>query len=326
MSTRETIRFRFDRRSSLSPTTQIHDQLVAFVHLGLLPSGAPLPSVRDLAAQTGLNMKTAFRIYRSLAREDMVKIRPQRGVFVKFTARTARRSYQSALGGFLRRVLREAKQHSLSPRRFAQLLASEAGVAGERPIRCAVLECNREQTHLFSEELTRELRVDAFPVLTNSSRERRERALRRADVFITTDFHWEEAKRWAARHHKELYPIRLNPAFLRALVRNARRGLFPMVLTDISFEPRFRRAVAASVPAEVLNRMVFVHYRDRSRLRQLLARSRRAYVSPLCYREAAKQAPRGVKLITLRNMVSRESLRALRRSLVLPSAPSNRQF
>ncbi len=317
MSRRKTLRFRIDRKSSLSPTTQIHDQLVAFVHLGLLPSGAPLPSVRELAAQTGLNMKTAFRIYRNLAREEIVEIRPQRGVFVKFTARAARRSYQSRLGSFLRRVLREARQHSLSPRRFAQLLATEAGVARQRTIRCAVLECNREQTHLFSEELKRELRVDAFPVLTNSSPQRRERALRRADVFVTTDFHWEEAKRWAARHHKELYPIRLNPAFLRLLVRNARRGLFPMVLTDISFEPRFRRAVSATIPAKVLGGMVFVHYRDRSRLRELLARSRRAYVSPLCYREIAQQAPRRVKLITLQNMVSRKSLRALRRSLVL---------
>jgi len=315
VSVPEGVRFYFDRRSARSPREQIHDQLIQHVHLGLLSFGVRLPSVRKLAAQTGLNLKTVFRIYRSLARHDLVEIRPQNGVFVKFAAGAAERSYQNGLRLFLREVLREARQYNLSPNRLAQLLASKAGSPPGQAIRCAVLECNREQTHLFSEELTRKLKVDAFPVSTNSSSQHRNRALRHADVLITTDFHWEEARRWAGQHHKEVYRIRLNPAFHRLLVRNAQQGLFPLVLTDISFESRFRRALAATVPSAVLERLVFVHYRDRSRLREILGRARRAYVSPLCYAEVAEQAPEGVRLITMHEMVSSESLRTLRHCL-----------
>ena len=311
------LRFHIDAQSSLSPHAQIREQLVRYAHLGLLTHGARLPSVRELAAQAGVNLKTAFRIYRSLAREELVEIRPQYGVFVKFSARAARDSYQRGLGSFLRRMLREGKQHNLSPRRLTQLLAAEAGITRKQGIRCAVLECNREQTHLFSEELRQELGVDAFPVSTNVSPRRRDRALRQADVLITTDFHWKEATRWAAEHHKEVYRIRLNPAFHRMLVRNARRGLFPMILTDVSFEPRFRRALAATAPPAVLDRLVFVHYRDGARLRQILRQAHRAYVSPLCYQEAARRVPAGVRLITLEKMISQESLRTLRRSLLL---------
>jgi len=268
-----------------------------------------------LAAQTRLNLKTAFRIYRKLARDELAEIQPQRGVFIKCSAPAARRSYQVALRNLARRVLREAQQVNLSPFRFLQLLARRAGLEHLRSFRCAVLECNREQTHLFSAELRRKLKVDAFPVLTNSSPQRRERALRQADVFITTDFHQEEVSRWAARHRKEAYRIRLNPKFLRLLVKNARRGVFPMVLTDVSFEPRFRRAMAGTVPGSVAERLVFVHYRNHERVRQLLAKARRAYVSPLCYKDVTKIAPKGVRLLTLQDMISSESLRALRRSL-----------
>lgn len=309
------VRFHLDRQSTLSVREQIREQLVQQVHLGVLSLGTRLPSVRDLAAQTGLNLKTAFRIYRRLAQQHLVDIRPQKGVFVKVAAGAAQRSYRNGLAVFLQRVLRESKRHNLSPHRLAHLLVAKAGVRHAQAIRCAVLECNREQTDLFSEELRRALNVDAFPVLTCSSPQRRNRALKQADVLITTDFHWEEATRWAAQHHKELYRIRLNPAFHRLLVRHARRGLFPMILTDVSFESRFRRALAATVAPAVLERLVFVHCRDHSRLREVLTRARRAYVSPLCYPQVAKQAPKNVRLITLHQMVSSESLRALRHCL-----------
>ena len=198
------VRFEIDSRSALSTYEQIRDQVINYAHLGLLASGERLPTVRELAAQTGLNLKTAFRIYRKLAREELVEIQPQRGVFIKCSGPAARRSYQVVLRSLARRALREAQQVNLSPFRLLQLLAAQTGLEQARSLRCAVLECNREQTHLFSAELRRKLKVDAFPVLTNSSPQRREQALRRADVFITTDFHQEEVSRWAARHRKEV--------------------------------------------------------------------------------------------------------------------------
>jgi len=47
----------------------------------------------------------------------------------------------------------------------------------------------------------------------------------------------------------------------------------------------------------------------------VLSRARRAYVSPLCYAEVTKQAPKGVRLITMHEMVSSESLLTLRQCL-----------
>ncbi len=309
-------RFVVDSSSAVSPTAQIHQQLVTYVHLGLLTRGCRLPTVRDLAARTGLNHKTAFRIYRNLAREDLVEIRPQQGVFVKFSGREAQHFNISTRGKFLQRVLRVAKQYNLSAMRVSRLLAAEAGARAGQLLRCAVLECNREQTQLFSSELTHKLGVDAFPVLTNSSSSVRELALRQADVFITTDFHWGEVTRWAARHHKEVFRIRLNPAFHRLLIQNAGRGLFPMILTDISFESAFRQALETTAPPTVLKNIKFISCRNRKLVQRLLERAQQAYVSPLCYDQIAQRANKRVRLVTLRDMISKESLQVLRRNLV----------
>lgn len=310
------VRFQIDSESALSPRKQIQEQLVNYVHLGLLRMGMRLPTVRDLAAQTSLNLKTAFRIYRGLARDGLVEIRPQHGVFVKCSPRAASRSHQSGVTRFLRRMLREARQYNLSPLRVAHLLAAEAGAKNGRPLRCAVLECNREQVRVFSRELGRRLGVDAFPVLTTSSSKQREAALRRADVLVTTDFHWDEVTSWAARQHKEVFRIRLNPAFFHMLVENARKGLFPMVLSDVWYVPRFQKTLKTLMPPELVDRLVPVHYRNRAELKRLFGEARRAYVSPLCYVEVVRQAPKGVTLLTLEHMISNDSLNAIQRSLV----------
>ncbi len=313
-----TVRFSINPQSQLSPAEQIREQLLYHIHLGILRPGSRLPTVRDVATQTGLNLKTAFRAYRKLAKEGVVDIKPTRGVFVKYSTAAAERSYRRDLERFARRVLREGEQYSLSPRRVAQSLLHAAGIRAPA-VRCAVLECNHEQAGLFSEEIHRKLGIEAFPVLTTEPAKKLRSLLRDADLLVTTDFHWAEATAWGTRLRREPFRIGLNPEFHRILLRHARRHVFPMVLSDISFEPQFRQAVGGTAPEAVVNNLVFVHYRDHARLAQLLAEAPRAYVSPLIMDEVARHAPASVQLVTLRDMIAPESLALLRHKLLLNS-------
>ena len=313
------VQFRIDPGQPLSPLEQVRHQLLAYIHLGLLPAGSRLPAVRNLATGMDINLKTAFRIYRSLADDGLVEIWPQRGVFVKSTERAGERSYRAGIENFLERILQESKRYNLAPARLSQLLAARSGVPAPAPPRCAFLECNREQTGVFSAELRRRLGLEVAPVLTTGSRAVRERALRQADVFITTFYHREEVSLWSARHHKEVFCIRLNPEFIRMLARNARRGLFPMIMSgDVGYEPRFRRVMSRLLPAKVLERIELVQYKDRARVKELLGRASRAYVSPLVFDEVRRRTPPNIELLTLREMISRQSIDELRRNLVSP--------
>ncbi len=101
------------------------------------------------------------------------------------------------------------------------------------------------------------------------------------------------------------------------LARNGRRGLFPMITSGgVDYEPRFRRVMARLLPAKALENIELAQYTDRARVKELLGRAARAYVSPLVYDEVRRRAPRGVELLTLREMISRQSIAELRRNLV----------
>ncbi|MDP9267646.1 MAG: GntR family transcriptional regulator [Acidobacteriota bacterium] len=307
------MRFALDPSFPFTAREQIREQLINMVHLGVLSSGDRLPTVRDLAEQLGVNLKTAFGVYRHLAREGMVEIHPQSGVFVKFSGVDADRSYADNVRRFVKRVALRAEQFNLTPRRLARLL--QAGGSNGGRLRCAVLECNQEQVDLFSEELERELNVEAIRVVLGRDEAAVLRSLRHADLLVTTDFHWDAVRRLAARSHREAARIRLNPAFLRMLIANARRGLFPMVVTETSYESRFRSALALLAPPHVAQRIVLIDWRDRKRLKELWPKVERVYVSPLCYDQVCAQVPKQVKVLTMRDMISRQSLQELRRKL-----------
>jgi GntR family transcriptional regulator len=64
---------------------QIADEIKALIASGELPEGAPLLSVRQLAANLGLNLNTIATAYRELQTEGLVTIRHGTGVTVAST-------------------------------------------------------------------------------------------------------------------------------------------------------------------------------------------------------------------------------------------------
>lgn len=312
------VRFRVDRKAGRPFYDQVRDQLISFTHFGTVQSGVRLPTVRQLARDGKINLKTAFKIYQGLAQEGLVEIRPQSGVFVRSTQPSAERAYRRSVTEFLRRVINEAGKLKLSPPRLAHLLSVRAGNSSTRDISCAVLECNREQTQLFSREIERRLNMRAYPVeLHNGAVSREARAaLRAADFLVTTDYHWDEALRLAQRSQKKVFRVNLDPAFLEMILKAARRGLLAMVLTDTSFYPRFRAAVSAYLTPEELGRIRFVHCDDRAGIAAAARQCRFLYVSPLCEEQVLPQVGRRPRLLRRENMISCESLEELKENLL----------
>src|SRR5580692_1953282 len=66
---------------------QVRDRVVAMILDGVLKEGDPLPSVRNVAAESRVNPLTVLKGYQQLVDEQLVETRRGRGMFVKAGAR-----------------------------------------------------------------------------------------------------------------------------------------------------------------------------------------------------------------------------------------------
>src|ERR1022692_3188662 len=268
---KEAVRFEIDRESGRPFYEQVQDQFINMLHFGAITPGSRLPTVRQLAEDGGINLKTAFKIYRAMGKAGLVEIRPQSGVFVRSGRGKMEQVYRKSVSEFLDRVEAEAGRLNLTPRRLIHLLGlrnrnQTNGSAASHPVTCAVLECNREQTRMFALEIERKLGVKAEPVEIFSATPpgNAARILRQADFLVTTDFHWEEGARLAQRYRKKILRLRLDPKFLQLILASARKGPFAMIVTDTSIQERFRQSFAPYLKPMELDRLRMVHPGDKA--------------------------------------------------------------
>ena len=66
---------------------QIRDRVVAMILDDVLKEGDPLPSVRNVAAESRVNPLTVLKAYQELTGEELVETRRGLGMFVKAGAR-----------------------------------------------------------------------------------------------------------------------------------------------------------------------------------------------------------------------------------------------
>src|ERR1700745_2444998 len=66
---------------------QLRDRVVAMILDGVLREGDPLPSVRNVAAESRVNPLTVLKGYQQLVDEGLVETRRGRGMFVNAGAR-----------------------------------------------------------------------------------------------------------------------------------------------------------------------------------------------------------------------------------------------
>lgn len=82
--------------------------------MGLLKAGDPLPSVRQLAADLGVNPNTVKQAYHELEREGSVEIRRGQGTYVSDQSLDGAER-ERLLRDVAQRALRDAQRHGAGP-------------------------------------------------------------------------------------------------------------------------------------------------------------------------------------------------------------------
>ena len=106
---------------------QLYDRVVAMILDGVLGEGDPLPSVRQVAADSRINPLTVLKSYQQLVDEGLVEKKRGRGLFVNAGAR--QRLLQAERQRFLTeqwpKVVAAIQRLGLTPRELLDAAASK---------------------------------------------------------------------------------------------------------------------------------------------------------------------------------------------------------
>jgi GntR family transcriptional regulator len=116
--------FQIDRTSALPVYVQLAEQIRLLIHRGALAPGDPMPTVRALAVELGVNANTVTRVYRDLQQQGLLRLERGVGTFVdrpRSAATLEEKDYQRiARRG--RELVILSREAGLTARELAQLL------------------------------------------------------------------------------------------------------------------------------------------------------------------------------------------------------------
>lgn len=119
--------FVIDPRSKAPLYEQLAQQLRWQIAMGFLAGDEPLPSVRQLSAELGINPNTIQKAYRLMELEGLIYTRPGRGNFVAPEVSELRRKQQEAQLARAEKEMEAAREMGIPENRMEELLRKVYG-------------------------------------------------------------------------------------------------------------------------------------------------------------------------------------------------------
>jgi len=114
-----------DLQSEVPIYTQLVDQLIEGIAAGHLKPGDPLPSVRSLAADLGINLHTVNKAYQILKQDGFLQVHRKQGVVVQPGGMPGiDDAFRAKLARGLRTLAAEAAVRGMTEAEFAEQSAA----------------------------------------------------------------------------------------------------------------------------------------------------------------------------------------------------------
>lgn len=244
----------------------LRGRLLAAIHTGRVATGDRLPSYREVADETGVDLRAVARAYAALEAEGLVEVRGRSGVFLAEQKRVGR-GLLAETARWLVAVGREAWIRRL---RVPDLPDFVRECTASRVVRCAFVESTVDQVASIGTELREDfgfevapVHADRLPLIVVEDEDPRPRLpaeLREADFIATTAFHAREMQAASAALEVPLVVIRLNPLFMREVQRTLAEQEVVVVCADPLYAERLKLFVGDQHPERV--RTVLASDRD----------------------------------------------------------------
>lgn len=209
------------------------------MYLGLVRPGDRVLSARQQAERLKVDPRVVMAAYRELEREGLVVRRERVGVFLADTADVPGAS-EERLSEWTAEVLLQGLARGI---RVRDLPAWFGRAVGAVRLRAVCIECNEDQLHALCEELAEDYGFETDPLDLERARRpgaKERRALRSADLLVTTSSHAREVARLAAAHGRACAAVDINPEWAREVSELLARGPVHVVATDPRLAKKLR--------------------------------------------------------------------------------------
>lgn len=224
---------------------RLRTQILSSLHVGQVRPGDRLPSIRQVASETHEDPRAVAQAYRILEAEHLVEVRHRSGIYAAPPPHAA--PVQQATAQWAARVMVDGWRRGIPVQELGAFINARTTL---RQLRSIFVESSDDVLTAFTWELREHFGMDAHAVRVGALREhgRRgtpatsadSRAIRGADLVVTTPFHAAEVAPVAATLGMPLVVTTLNTEMVAAIGRQLRQGGLTVICVDPGFRDRLQ--------------------------------------------------------------------------------------
>ncbi|SES77384.1 GntR family transcriptional regulator [Anaerobranca gottschalkii] len=219
--------FYLDKDSKIPLYVQVKDNIKRLINEGIWKHGMKIPTERELSKELNVSRNTISVAYQELVSEGILFCQQGRGTFVAEADEALKKESRKER---LMKIVDLCLDEGLSLGfKIDEILAIMYVRAREKKdilnsVKVFFIECNKEQVEYISKQLSQALSILVEPILLDeilNNPSQYSVISEKADIIVTTFFHFEQIKNLPIPHNTELIPIALSPQ-LETIVKIAR--------------------------------------------------------------------------------------------------------
>lgn len=311
-----------DKNSGVPLYIQLKKQIMKSITDGTMKVGSKVPTEREMAEKLKVSRNTVSTAYSELEQEGVLKSYQGRGTFVVEESEPWKvRNIKQKIIKFVDLSLEEAFETGMSTEEFIEIVTQRVSEKKElmSKITAAYVECNIEQSRMFSKQLTQSTNMHVIPItipdLESMKKETKE-SIEKCQVVIATFNHVNEVNRLVKPFNKEVLGVAINPD-LETIVKIARypvgtRFCFMCISEEFMF--KIKDALETSGLGEI--DIEYSNSKSQSEIQRIIDNSDVILVSPGRYNDVNKLNKNSKPIIKFLYSLDDGSVKALKSRII----------
>ncbi|WP_190285368.1 GntR family transcriptional regulator [Clostridium sp. JN-1] len=316
------MQIKVNKESGIPLYLQVKKQIMGLIKGDTLKVGDKMPTERDLSEKLKVSRNTVSTAYNELEQEGVLKSYQGRGTFVAEDANPWKvQNIREKIGKFIDLGFEEALEAGIDADEFLEIVNQRVREKRDfmKKITALYIECNMEQSRMFSKELMDSTDMNVIPLtlqdIKNIKKETEE-LIRKSQVIIATFNHVNEVARILKPFKKEVIGVAIN-VDLETIVKIARypedtRFGFVCMSQEFMFKARgaLEKAGLGNINIQYSNTW------DKNELKKIINNSDVLIVSPGRYDDVVRSLTPDKQIMKFLYSLDDNSIKTLKSKMV----------